>query len=75
MSPSCSQNMPIYFPSGKYKLPICSFLEYCYTIVFLGVFLAQYFVHPSKGCLMQEKRAQNFFSPELGNNLYQAIHL
>ena len=30
-SRSYLQNMPIYFPSGKYKLTIRSFLEYCYT--------------------------------------------
>ena len=25
------QNMPIHYPSGKYKLSVSSFLEYCYT--------------------------------------------
>ena len=32
--------MLIYFPSGKYKLSIRSFLEYCYTI-----FGVQYLVY------------------------------
>ena len=43
------QNMPIYHLSRKYKLLIRSFLEYCYTVVF---------VHdisfPSKGRLLHE---------------------
>ena len=26
------QNMPIYYPSRKYKLPIRAFLEYCYLL-------------------------------------------
>ena len=43
------QNMPIYHLSRKYKLLIRSFLEYCYTVVF---------VHdisfPSKGRLLYE---------------------
>lgn len=25
----------IFFPPGKYKISICSFLEYCYTIVYM----------------------------------------
>ena len=29
------QNMPFYFSSGKQELSICSFLEYCYTVVFV----------------------------------------
>ena len=29
------QNMPVYYPSRKYKLSMCSFLAYCYTIVFV----------------------------------------
>ena len=44
--------MPIYFPSGKYKLSIRSFLEYCYTI-----FGVQYLVcAPQKGMFVFDDR-------------------
>ena len=43
------QNMPIYHLSRKYKLLIHSFLQYCYTVVFLHDI---YF--PSKGRLLHE---------------------
>ena len=35
MSLNYLQNIPIYCPSGKYKILIYRFLEYCYTIVFV----------------------------------------
>ena len=54
--PLHSQKMPIYFPSGKYKLSIHSFLEYCYIIVFVHNILC------IPGCLVHEKHAQTFFS-------------
>ena len=64
--------MSIYFPSGKYKLSIRSFLEYCHTI-----FGEQYLVCPPQEdvCVWWYKHAQIFFSPELHNNLYQALKL
>ena len=64
---SCLKNMPIYFPSGKYKLSSHSFLEYSYMIVFVCDISC-----PSKGW---QKRAENFFSSELANNFYQRLHL
>ena len=65
------QNMSIYCLSEIYKLSICSFLEYCYTI---------YFVHDiscsSKGCLAHNRNMhRNFFSFQFHNSLYQAFHL
>ena len=33
MGLSYLQNIPIYYPSGKYKLSIRSFLEYYYTTI------------------------------------------
>ena len=49
MSLSYSQNRPIYFPSGKHKVSICSFLVYCYMTVF--VYDISY---SSKGCLVYD---------------------
>ena len=53
--------MSIYYLSGKYKLAILSFLEYCYRI-----FGTQYFVRAppdSKGCLylVDDKNVHNIF--------------
>ena len=57
--------MSIYYPSGKYKLAILSFLEYCYRI-----FGTQYFVRAppdSKGCLylVDDKNVHKYFFPVL----------
>ena len=56
------QKIPIYHPSGKYKLSICSFSEYfCYKIVFVQ---NNHFALPKKifGCCMMQM-FKNFFQP------------
>ena len=35
MNLSYLQKMPIYYPSGKYKLSNCFFLDYSYIILFV----------------------------------------
>ena len=51
------KNMPTFFPSGKYTLSICSFLENCYTVV-----LVHNISCPSKGCLVDNRNLHNIFS-------------
>ena len=70
MSLSYLQNMSIYYPSGKYKLSICSFLEYCYTIVFVSDILSRKMMFGAWYIC-----AQNYFNPESDTNFYQAFHL
>ena len=66
------KNMPIYYPSGKYKLSIRSYSEYyCYKIVFLHI----NFFEPLKMFGAWHKCAQTFFSPEFDNNFDQVFQL
>ena len=62
--------LAIYFSSRKYKLSNIS----NFGILLHNRFYARYFVHPTKGCLVDEKHVQNVFSPEPDNNLHQAFH-
>ena len=57
ISLSYSQNMPSYFPSGRYKLSICLFLEYCYTIV-----MVDDISRPSNGCLLYDRNVYKILS-------------
>ena len=50
-------NMPIYQPSGKYKLSNLSLLEYCYTIVFINDIFS-----PSKGYMIYDGNVHKMFS-------------
>ena len=68
MSPSYLQNVQIYYPSGKYKLSIRSFLGYCHTIVFV------HNIMPLKRMFdAWYKYAQNFFIPEFDHNFCHAF--
>ena len=59
MSLSYSQNMPIYYSSGKCELSICSFLEDCYNC-----FHARYFTPLEKIFGEWQTCTRKFFSPE-----------
>ena len=48
----------MFYPSGKHKHSIRSFLEYRYTIVFVHDISCR----PSKGCLVHDTNVHNFFS-------------
>ena len=65
------QNMPIYFPSGKYELSICFFIATQYFIpvtIFSGA--------PLKRITGEDDRnTQMFFTPELDKHVYLAFHL
>ena len=50
-------NMPIYYPSGKYKFSILSFLEYCYAVAFVHDVLCML-----KGCLVHDGNMHKIFS-------------
>ena len=54
--------MPSYYPSGKYELSMCSFLEYNCTIVFLNDISGPYQIDVWFG--ERYKGAQSYFSPE-----------
>ena len=64
------QNMPIYFPSGKYKVSVRSFIAHntsCPMTLFSGA--------PIKRMTGEDDRnTQTFFSLELDNNVYQPFH-
>ena len=52
------QNMPIYYPSGKYKISIRFFqFEYWYTVKFVHDISC-----PSKGCLVHDRNAHEIFA-------------
>ena len=57
MSLSHSENKATCFPSDTYKLSIRSFLEYCYTIVFL-----QDISYPSNRCLVHDRNVHKNYS-------------
>ena len=55
---SFSQNMPIYYPSRKYKLSIRFFqFEYWYTVNFVPDISC-----PSKGCLVHDRNVHEIFA-------------
>ena len=58
MSFSYLQNMAIYYPSGKCKLSIPSFLEHYCAILFVHNVLC-----PSKGYLVHDANMFKFFKP------------
>ena len=68
------QNLPIYYLSGKYKFSIGSLTKYCYTDVYsCAIFRAIQTFKKMFGAWW--KFAQNFFSPEFGNNFYLTFYL
>ena len=70
--PTCAKHANLFnYPSEKYKLLICSFLEYyCYKIIFVYIILCI-----SKRCLVHDTNVRSFSSPEFDNNFYQVCHL
>ena len=58
LSLSYFQNMPIYYSSGKFKISIRFFWEYCYAIVFV------YDISwPTEWCLSMTRTWTKFFQP------------
>ena len=67
------QNMQIYYPSGKYKPPIHSFLEYFYTIP--DRLCAWYCASGLKGCLVHDTNVHKIFQLWIWQYFYQVFHL
>ena len=53
------QNMSIYYPSGKYKLSVRSFIECCYIIVFVH-YNSEFVRHKRMVWCMIEKQPKYF---------------
>ena len=64
-SPSLLQSMPLYYHSGKYKLSIRFFLEYCYTIVPLHYNISC----TSKGYLVHDRNVHKKFGALLNSTI------
>ena len=60
--------MSVYFPLGKYKLSVCSFLEYCYKTA-----RAHNFSCFSERCLVDYRNVHKVFQPWTWE--YQDLHL
>ena len=60
--------MSVYFPLGKYKLSVCSFLEYCYKTL-----RAHNFSCFSERCLVDYRNVHKVFQPWTWE--YQDLHL
>ena len=64
MCVNCSQIIPVYYPSGKYKLSIRSFSDNGYTIIFVHDILCL-----SKRCLVRDtKTCTECCSSKFDNN-------